>query len=769
MGLEIILRQAEVISNNGIIAPNQLMYSMLPSKMFWENWGKTLCVVSVLTLALLHSPDIAAQEWEISPVFVEEAPRIDGSLDDPIWTEIDPITEFTQVWPDEGEVPTELSEVRIAYNRDYLFFAFRFLDEDAHLIRAKNLERGGRNDRDDHAYISLDTYLDKRNAYLFEMNALGTQDDATITDEGLTLDSFSWDAVFRSETQIDEDGWTMEVSIPFRQLRFPKGETVDFGLMLSRMINRKNERVIWPPIGLEFGGQWGVISAVSQYGVLKGLRNIRRGKNIEIKPYVITGIQQTREDYNLKDIPSTFERDIGIDFKYGITSNVTLDLTVNTDFAQVEADNVQLNLTRFSLFFPEKREFFLERSGLFEHGNPRSTQTFFSRRIGLRDQILTGARATGQFGRLSIGLLDIETGEGMGDTFGSKSTNNLVARMRTSLSSRATVGAILTNYAAPDRINRAFGMDAQYRFWSASEFEAWYTRVTDDGPIENDEAGHASLTLMNDKYGVEASVTSVGENFHPALGFVRRRDMRRFAGGAQYTPIVSFDALPFIRQFTFQSEYEYIASQKGELQSQEFEVSAGAAFNRRDNIALEYSREFERLLVPFYIRPNARIPLGDYTFSRFVLEGRTDSSRRLFGSAGTSVGAFFNGNRTDLEFQVGFRQSRHLQVEAGVGYSRIDLPVENGRFDATTVSVELLGAVNRKIFATALVQYDNFTRDLQANIRVNWIHTPGSDLFFVFNTAYHFANSNEVFFDPNRDYLLTNRAAVAKLTYLILL
>ncbi|MYF63458.1 MAG: carbohydrate binding family 9 domain-containing protein, partial [Rhodothermaceae bacterium] len=525
--------------------------------MFWENWRTTLCVVFVTILALWFSPEIAAQEWEISPVFVEEPPRIDGSLNDAIWTEIDPITEFTQVWPDEGEVPTELSEVRIAYNRDYLFFAFRFLDEEAHLIRAKNLERGGRNDRDDHAYISLDTYLDKRNAYLFEMNALGTQDDATITDEGLTLDSFSWDAVFRSETQIDEDGWTMEVSIPFRQLRFPKGETVDFGLMLSRMINRKNERVIWPPIGLEFGGQFGVISAVSQYGVLRGLHNIRRGKNIEIKPYVITGIQQTREDYNVKDIPSTFERDIGIDFKYGITSNVTLDLTINTDFAQVEADNVQLNLTRFSLFFPEKREFFLERSGLFEHGNPRSTQTFFSRRIGLRDQILTGARATGQFGRLSIGLLDIETGEGMGDTFGSKSTNNLVARLRTSLSSRATVGAILTNYAAPDRVNRAFGMDAQYRFWSASEFEAWYTRVTDDGPIENDEAGHASLTLMNDKYGIEASITSVGENFHPALGFVRRRDMRRFSGGAQYTPIVSFDALPFIRQFNFQSEYEY--------------------------------------------------------------------------------------------------------------------------------------------------------------------------------------------------------------------
>ncbi|MCY4158639.1 MAG: DUF5916 domain-containing protein [Bacteroidetes bacterium] len=735
----------------------------------WKYGQVTLFILFILLQALSPRPDLLAQEWEVTPVFIEEPPNIDGNLDDEIWAKIDPITEFTQVWPDEGASPTELSEVRIAYNRDYLFFAFRFFDKEPHLIRAKNLERGGRNDRDDHAYVSLDTYLDKRNAYLFEMNALGTQDDATITDEGLTLDSFSWDAVFRSETQINEDGWTMEASIPFRQLRFPKGDTVDFGLMLSRMINRKNERVIWPPIGLEFGGRWGVISAVSQYGVLKGLRNIRRGKNIEIKPYVITGVQQVREDYDIRDMPRTFERDIGVDLKYGITSNITLDLTVNTDFAQVEADNVQLNLTRFSLFFPEKREFFLERSGLFEHGSPRSTQTFFSRRIGLSNQILAGARATGQFGRFSVGLLDIETGEGMGDTFGSRSTNNLVARVRASLSSRATVGTILTNYAAPNRTNRAFGMDAQYRFWSASEFEAWYTRVTDDGLADDGNAGHANLTLLNDKYGIEASYTSVGENFHPALGFVRRRDMRRFAGSAQYTPIVSFDAVSFIRQFAFEVEYEYIQSQMGELQSQEFEVSAEAAFNRRDGIGFEYSREFERLLIPFNIRPNTQISSGDYSFGRLILEGQTDSSRRLFGTASTSFGAFFNGDRTDLEAQIGFRQSRYLQMEAGVGYSRIDLPVENGRFDATTVSMQLLGAVNRKLFATALMQYDNFTRDLQANIRIDWIHTPGSDLFFVFNTAYHFANPNEVFFDPHRDYILTNRTAVAKLTYLILL
>jgi hypothetical protein len=337
----------------------------------------------------------AAPSSEVTAVFVEEAPRIDGNLDDEIWQGIEPVRDFFQVWPDDGASPTEPSEVRIAYDRDFLYFAFKFYDANPELIRAKNLERGDRNDRDDHAYIALDTFGDKRNAYLFEMNALGTQDDATISDEGLTLDSFSWDAVFRSETVIDDDGWSMEVAIPFRQLRFPRGDELEFGLMLSRMINRKNERVIWPHIGLEYGGNsFSVLSAVSQYGTLKGLKDVRRGKNIEIKPYLIAGVQEVRPDLADENTDIDFSRDLGVDFKYGVTSNLTLDLTLNTDFAQVEDDNVQINLTRFSLFFPEKREFFLERAGLFDHGNPRSTQTFFSRRIGLSNQILTATTKT---------------------------------------------------------------------------------------------------------------------------------------------------------------------------------------------------------------------------------------------------------------------------------------------------------------------------------------------------------------------------------------
>ncbi len=706
---------------------------------------------------------------EVTAVFVSEPPRIDGILDDPAWMHIEPITNLIQIWPEEGSPATEPSEVRVAYDRDHLYFAFKFYDREPHLIRAKNLERGGRNDRDDHAYIGLDTYQDNRNAYLFEMNALGTQDDATVTDEGITIDSFSWDAVFVSETVIDEDGWSMEVSIPFRQLRFPKGEEIEFGLMLSRMINRKNERVMWPEIGLKYGGSFGALAAVSQYGTLKGLKNIRRGKNIEIKPYVITGVQEVRPDlqFEASDVDVTY--DFGVDVKYGLSSNLTLDLTVNTDFAQVEADNVQLNLTRFNLFFPEKREFFLERSGLFEHGNPRSTQTFFSRRIGLSDQILAGARMTGQIDRFSVGLLNIETGEGMGDLLGSGSANNTVVRGRTDLFDRGSAGAIFTNHQQGDFYNRAFGVDAQYRFWSSSLVNGWFTNVWDSNPAFDDAAGHFLVQLQNDRYGVQTAFTSVGENYNPALGFVQRRDMRAYSGHLQYTPLVEISTLPMIRRLNFAGDYEYIEGQDGEKQTTDAGFLARAEFNRRDLLQINYSRQFERLEQPFQIRPDAVIVPADYSFHQIGLRGDTDSSRRTYGSANASTGSFFDGNRTDLGGGLGFRASRHLQLEGRVTHAMIDLPIENGEFEATAVSLSVLGALNRKLFAKALIQYDNFSRDVQANIRVDWIHTPGSDLFFVFNTSYHFADGEDVLFDPRRDVLLNDRVGVAKLTYLVML
>lgn len=729
--------------------------------------SRYVLLLAMLCLAASTATAQQANVPSIQAVFAEDAPRVDGVLDDAIWDQVPAVTDFVQRWPEEGAAPTEETWAKVAYDRDHLYFAFKFSDKEPHLIRAKNMERGGRNDRDDHAYIGLDTFLDGRNAYLFEMNALGTQDDAMISDESLTLDAYSWDAVFRSETVIDENGWTMEVSIPFRQLRFPEGDDLDFGLFLRRKINRKNETLNWPLIPLTYGsGYSDDIRTVSRYGRLTGLKNIRRGKNIEIKPYVIAGAQNVRPDLAFKDTESDLTRDMGVDVKYGITSNITLDMTLNTDFAQVEADNTQLNLTRFSLFFPEKREFFLERSGLFEHGSSRRTQTFFSRRIGLSEDILAGARMTGQVGRFSVGLLNIETGDGMDELLGTRSANNTVARVRAEIRPRATAGAIFTNLDRNGDWNRAFGLDTQVRFWSRSSFEAWYTTVSDSDPSREDAAGHVGVSLRNAVYGASLDYTSVGENYNPGLGFVRRRDMRETISTVTYSPF--FDDGPF-RQITGHVMGINVTGQDGEKQSWEIDPSVTFQLRQRDSFTISASREFERLEQSFFIRPDAEIMAGDYTFNRVGARVESDPGRVVSASVRMETGNFFNGTRTDWTVSGGWRQSKHMTLEGRLSRSGIDLPIPNGNFSALTASVDVLASISRKLFMKALIQTDNFSRNINANIRVNWIHTPGSDLFFVFNTSFHVPGDDEVLFDPRAELLMNDVIGVAKVTYLIML
>ncbi|GMQ81904.1 MAG: hypothetical protein BMS9Abin05_1341 [Rhodothermia bacterium] len=727
-----------------------------------------LGVLSTNTVfAQTRDADPVDRRLSIEAVFAENPPRVDGRLDDDIWQSIEPVRGFLQRWPDEGASPTEDTWAKIAYDRDFLYFAFKFSDREPELIRAHNLERGGRNGFDDHAYIGLDTFLDGRNAYLFEINALGTQDDAMISDESMSMDAYSWDAVFRSETVIDNEGWTLEVSIPFRQLRFPDGEELEFGLFMRRTIKRKNETLNWPLVPLSYGsGFTDDMRSVSRYGRLTGLKRIRRGRNIEITPYVIRGAQQVREDLSIRDTESDATTDVGVDLKYSVTSNLTLDLTVNTDFAQVEADNARLNLTRFSLFFPEKRQFFLERSGLFEHGASRRTQTFFSRTIGLTEDILAGTRVTGQLGRFSVGFLNIQTGNGMDQLFGSNSANNLVARVKTDLFPRATAGVILTNKTQGDAWNTAVGFDTQIRFWSRSNFEAWYTDVRDADPDLEDRAGYVGLSLRNAIYGASYSFTSVGKNYRPAMGFVRRRDMRQHSGSVTYSPILSEG--PF-RQITFQTSGAYITGQDNEKQSWQINSSLNFRLRLSDSFRINGSRGFERLDQPFFIRPGAEIPAGDYIANRISSRVTTDQGRPFSLWISVGGGQFFHGTRTDFSGNVGVKPSKHLSFNSTLSYSKVALPIDNGTFSATTASLDILASVSRKLFAKALIQYDNFSRNLRANVRIDWIHTPGSDLFLVFNTSYHLTESQEDLFDPNRDLIMNNAVGVAKLTYLIML
>jgi hypothetical protein len=687
-------------------------------------------------------------------VRIDSRPRIDGVLDEPFWAAIEPITDFVQRDPVDGGYPSERTEVRIAYDAQNLYFGITLYDSDPGAIRASTLHRGGNIGLDDHIVIGLDTFKDRRNGYIFEMNSLGTQDDALYTDE--SIQDWNWDGVYTSEARITDEGWVLEVAIPFTTIRFPRAESLEMGLLVFRSIRRKNETVFWPHMPATYQSRY---AQASQYGTLVGLDGIVPGRNLQVKPYLLGGGQKSG-----LAVPTNRVADAGVDVKYSVTSSLTLDLTYNTDFAQVEADNVQVNLDRFSLFFPEKREFFLERSGLFAFGETGQTQVFFSRRIGLDNPIVGGGRLTGQVGRMSVGLLNLQTGQEGGRT----GANNGVARVRADLGSRNTVGGLVTNLQRAGEWDRSAGADAQLRFLGSSSFDVWAARVWDGeapatapdrGPAGGRAAGAASLRVRNATYGAAAGYTNIGRDFDPALGFVRRRDQVRWNGELAYTP--RFDGSDWARQLNLFARAEDIHGQDGGVQTKRQSLDGQLNLRSGDNAGASITRRFERLVVPFRIRQGVEVPVGDYTFDAVSASVRSNQSRPFSGSGSVSLGEFYGGTRTELRASGGVIVGPRLNLTAGFNRNLVSLPVANGEFTTNIVDLTVKAATSRYLFADVLLQYDDVSRRMQGNLRVNWIHTPGSNLFLVFDTGY---NAGDLL-DP-RDSRWERRTGVAKLTYL---
>ena len=552
----------------------------------------------------------------------------------------------------DGAPASERTEVRIAYDADALYFGFTFFDSEPDRIRRDVLHRGGRIDKDDRVIIGLDTYFDRRNGYIFEVGAPGTQDDALFADESLDRPDWNWDGVFTTETTVNEDGWVLEMEIPFTTIRFADVEEPLMGIAFQRSIRRKNETVIWPHIGQEFTGS---IAQASRYATLTGLRDVRRGHRLEVKPYANLGTQQRAGE-------NGFERQTrgGLDLKYGLTSNLTLDLTWNTDFAQVETDNVQINLTRFDLFFPEKREFFLERAGLFEFGTTQETEVFFSRRIGLEDDILGGGRLTGQAGPFSVGALALRTESRVPEEGGG--AWNSVVRLQANLHERTTLGAIATSLDRRGTSNRAAGADFVTRFWSSSQFRMWGARVWDSGLAANAEgtsAARAELELQNDRYGFRVRRTHVGKAFDPALGFVRRRDQDQWYVWGAFTP--RFEASDWARRGWLWLGGERILGTDGELQSRQSGSHAGLEFESGESIEFNLDSRFERLHGPASISGRLLSP-GDYRFTSYELGARTNDSRVFSGFLYGSTGSFWGGDRSQVRGGVSLKTGPHLTV-----------------------------------------------------------------------------------------------------------
>lgn len=449
--------------------------------------------------------------------------------------------------------------------------------------------------------------------------------------------------------------------------------------------------------------------------------------------------------------------DVGLDAKVGLSSNFTLDLTLNTDFAQVEADNVQINLSRFDLFYPEKREFFLERAGLFSFGDPMQTEIFFSRRIGIDNDILGGVRLTGQTGRHSIGLMSLQTG----DSEELAGANNSVARLRTDLASRTTVGAIFTNLQSSAGYNRVAGVDGTVRFGSSSHARAWFARVWDSEAGTHDNyAGSVELNLGREKYWGFVKYTDIGEAFDPKLGFVQRRDQVRWNAQVGFRP--RFEGSRWARRVFVVGNAMRVDGHDGYEQTHTYGVT-GMFFLRSDDVLRCFVVDrFERLVEPFEIRPGTVIPPGEYSFIRATAGFRTNMSRRLSGYGDWFAGSFYNGKRDIYMGGMSWKQSEHLSFSANFQHNVISLPVENGNFTTSLVGLRVGAAATRSLFADALIQYDTDSDEIQTYVRVDWIHKPGSDLFVVFDSGYQTGVPE----DPHAGRW-NRRSAVVKLTYLI--
>ncbi|MDE2804909.1 MAG: DUF5916 domain-containing protein [Gemmatimonadota bacterium] len=705
----------------------------------------------------------ALDEPTVRAVRTGQPPTIDGVLDEPFWHEIEPVTDFRQRVPVDGAPSSELTELRVAFDDNNLYFAVVLHDSDPSGIRRSILHREGRIDQDDNIRIGLDTYHDRRNAYIFEINPFGTQGDALISDESMTLSNWWWEGVYESEARITDEGWVVEAAIPFTTIRFDDADALEMGILMERTIRRKNEMVYFPHIGQEFSR---ALSQVSQYATLTGLEGLRRGRYMEVKPFAITGRSATGQQGEVGGGTETLN-DLGLDFKYSITSNLTLDATLNPDFAQVEADNVQINLTRFGLFFPEKREFFLERAGLFDFGDSRETQVFFSRRIGITNDITGGTRLTGQAGPISVGALSLFTDDAR-DADGRVIAGGLnsVLRLRADPFPRTTVGGIFTSLDTDDGASRVVGGDMQFRF-GGSTVRGWMARSSESGSTSSESdgastggatAGTFEVDLRNDLLSAGGSFAQVPVGFNPALGFVRRRDIRTRSGSVAVFP--RFEQSDWARQLITVVSGDYISGMDGEKQSTFLLSHNMLTFDSGDRMMLNITRRGEVLHQAVRIQGRELVP-GDYVFSGAQVRFNTNDSREFSARGGFSRGGFWGGTGTEVAIGGMWKTGPYLTLSGDYTRNDISLPVEDGDFTTSLYSLTVLAAVSRSLFANALVQYDDVSNQIQANIRINWIHTPGSDLFLVFDTGYLTGD----LLDP-RTERWQRRTGVVKLTYM---
>jgi hypothetical protein len=670
-----------------------------------------------------------------------EAVTLDGRLDEPFWSRAVPAADFLQIDPDNGRPATEKTDVRIVFGREALYIGVTCFDSDPDGWIGWQMRRDERLFADDAFMWTIDTFLDGRSGYFFEMNPSGLMADALI---GLNGNNREWDGIWDARVRRSEMGWTIEIEIPFRTLNFDSTSDT-WGINFQRVLRRKNEQSIWNGSSRNQG-----VQRMSNAGLLTGIHDVTQGRGLDIKPY---GLVSSLASPGRGRPDARTDATAGLDLFYNPTPLLRANFTVNTDFAQTEVDQRQVNLTRYSLFFPEQRDFFLDGATFFDFASSANEENFFgfgrndderiipffSRRIGLSaeatpQKIDYGTKLTGQAGAQDVGLLHVRTGQDNGFA----SEDFTVARVRRRVLAQSYVGALYTRrdpHVPGAGAAHTAGLDARLAtstFLGDQNLEGggWFLRNRQPGISSGGAAYGASLRYPNDLWNVRIDAAEVQEHFAPAIGFVSRHAYRQYTQRAEFGPRPGNHR--YIRQVTVGAGLDTQTDLHNDLLKRNIEVQiAQVQFHSSDSFRLSVARRYERLDTPFALTPDIILPMGPaYTFHRYRLFFNTANRRPVSVNTSLELGEFYSGRRTERQVNLNLRVRPGLFFFLTGQWNDVTLP--EGRF--TTRLLRFVGETHLSPFIgiTNNIQYDTQSAVVGWQSRFRWILTPGNDLYVVY-------------------------------------
>ncbi len=672
------------------------------------------------------------------------APILDGEvLEDRAYDGAPVIDGFWQTRPDEGKPASERTEVRIVYTRDTIFFGVVCYDRNPEAIIVTDSRRDSSLDETDSFQIILDTYLDRQNGFVFGTNPAGIEYDAQVTSEGQSGEramagmrqqggsgggfNLNWDASWEVRTKTTAIGWSAEFAIPFRTLRYPQGSTQNWGANFQRNIRRHKEVAYWAPLARQFN-----LYRLSEAGTLTDI-HVAEQRNLQVIPYLLgqvrrQGVQGSRVNWL---------GDIGGDAKYSITPSLTLDLTYNTDFAQVEVDEYQINLDRFNLFYPEKRPFFLENAGLFSVGSSGQIDLFFSRRIGLSEDgeeipIIGGGRVSGKAGRVNVGFLNMQT-EGIEGI--APSNNFTVARVSRELPNRSSIGAIFTNrqgtgsLASDSDYNRAFAADGRLGIGTYGLISGFAAKTYTPGMSGDDYAFKLNTGYDSPRWDLAAEYAEVGANFNPEVGFLTRKDYRytQLRILRRYRPADFLGILEFRPHASYRGYWDFTGFQ----QSGFLHIDNHTEWKNGYELHTAVNFTEEGLKEPFEIYPGIIIPQGIYRQTEAMIVFNTNQAAWLSLSSQLQAGGFFGGDRFTWEPSINLRKGEAFNTGFAWSVNDIDLP--GGAFQTNLIRLRLAYSFTPRIFIQSLAQYNDRANLWSLNLRFTWIQKANTGLFVVYN------------------------------------